>query len=117
MTAGPGQWLAVVVLGLLLRPASAQWHCRQGRVELIVGGAQGCVESAPASPSAAPPSPGVAPTLQRQRDIARRAILENELRQEQAALAALQSAGRVVNPAERQRAQDNIDALRRELAR
>ncbi|MBQ0960316.1 hypothetical protein KAK06_15280 [Ideonella sp. 4Y11] len=117
MTAGPGPWLALVVLGLLLRPASAQWHCRQGRVELIGGGAQGCVESAPTSPPASPPNLVVAPTSQRQRDITRRAILENELRQEHAALAALQRDGRAADAAQRRRAQDNIDALRRELAR
>ena len=46
-----------------------------------------------------------------------RAILETELRQEQAALAALQREGQPADPAARRRVQDNIDALHRELAR
>jgi hypothetical protein len=112
MSWSPPGLVAVALLGALAAPVAAEWRCRQGRVELIVGGTQGCVEVAQPEPAGAAP---LAP--QRQRDLDRRAILETEIRQEQAALAALQRDGRPADPATRRRVQDNIDALMRELAR
>lgn len=114
MRSGAAALAAALMLGAPHAPGQAEWRCRQGRVEVIVGGSQGCTEPAAAAPAPASPQ---ARDPQRQRDQDRRAILETELRQEQAALATLLKDGRPADPAARRRVQDNIDALLRELAR
>jgi hypothetical protein len=105
------------------------WHC--GQVEMIVGGAgvSPAGSCAPAFPAtAAVPAvadAGIRPdriaiSTQVERDGERRAILERELRGEEARLARLGSPGTAESPeraAERLRIRDDIDALHRELAR
>lgn len=107
--------LIVAVLGpqaAPAAPAAPEWRCRQGRVELIVGGTSGC----PVAPPEAPASAAyMARDSQRERD--RRDILAHELRQEQALLAGYRRDGWPADPAVAQRVHDNINALMRELSR
>lgn len=99
--------------------------CRRGGVEWIVGGpsadTSACdASSARAAPGPAPASNGVSsPTRWRDGDGAaeRRQILEQELRQEQAALAAAQRPGAAADAAALGRTRANITALQGELAR
>lgn len=105
-----GLQVALFLVGSLAMPAAADWRCIHGQVELIVGGAHGCASVAP------PPPARTAPLVsQHMRDQERRAVLEAELRQERASLLALQQPGAATDPTARQRVQDNIDALQREL--
>jgi len=104
--------ISVAVLGLQSALAATEWRCRQGRVELIVGGTSGC----PASPPAAPAS-AANRAQNSQRELDRRDILTHELRQEQAQLAGFRRDGWPADPAIAQRVQDNINALMRELSR
>lgn len=103
---------ALVVLSLLALPAQAEWRCLQGRVQLIVGGAQTCATT-PAPAQASPPLAA----SQHQRDQDRLAILQAELRRERQALTALPPDGQPIDLSTRRRVQDNIDALLRELSR
>jgi len=102
---------------------AASRACPADRVEWIIGG----VAEGPAAPCAAPASGRIAsagdhvgaPT-QRVRDDERRAILQDELRQERSRLATLGAPTRREGDeqaTQRRRTQDNIEALQRELAR
>lgn len=105
--------------------------CRRGGVEWIVGGASGDAGSCDAptarttatTPTTAPNGPvqGAAAAAPRWRDsdgaAERRQILEQELRQEQATLAAAQRQGAAADVALLGRTRANIAALQGELAR
>ncbi|MFZ5549832.1 MAG: hypothetical protein ACOZJX_14160 [Pseudomonadota bacterium] len=104
--------------------------CRRGGVEWIVGGASGDAGTCDAptarastTPTTAPngPVPGAAAAAPRWRDsdgaAERRQILEQELRQEQATLAAAQRHGAAADVALLGRTRANIAALQSELAR
>ncbi len=101
------------------RPAA----CRQGRVEMIVGGdptADDCNRRHGVDAAALPAATQarVEPAVQRARDGDRRAILLRELEREQAELAQLQSAPAHDSLADALlRTRENVAALQRELAR
>lgn len=101
--------------------------CRHSGVEWIVGGrgaeAPACerVGSRPAANATTAPSAGPSASSARWRAsdaaVERRQILEQELRQEQAALAAALAAGAAGSAASVERTRANIAALQKELAR
>lgn len=99
--------------------------CRRGGVEWIVGGPSADAGACDATAARATPGPVAASTSSspsaRWRDgdgaAERRQILEQELRQEQAALAAAQRPGAAADAAALGRTRANITALQGELAR
>lgn len=98
--------------------------CREGKVEMIIGGARAannCAGSArAAAPAADRPAMGpmrVSATEQRQRDQDRRAILESELQRERQTLAEQTRPGSGVDEAAVNRTRSNLAALQRELGR
>lgn len=123
---------ASVIAALIAVPAGATETlaggaatvCREGKVEMIIGGTQPV--SACNSPSRAPaPSAGrtsmtsvrVSDAEQRQRDQDRRVILENELQRERQALADQLRPGSGADEAAVNRTRSNLAALQRELGR
>lgn len=115
----PAAWAGRLLVGLgLLAAPWAQAACLQGGVEWIVGGSAPapCDDPAVAARPApargeTPPEQRVAPALQLQRDGERLRILQQELGQEEALLAA------ATDPLQRARARGNVAALQREMAR
>ena len=104
--------LTIALLAAQAATAANEWRCRQGRVELIVGGMPACPAAAPAVLASATYA-----ALNSQRELDRRDILVHELRQEQALLAGFRRDGWPADPAIAQRVQENINALTRELSR
>jgi hypothetical protein len=116
---------AALAIGALALPAVAQrvtaqpLVCRQGGVEMIVGGAGGASCSKGVAPGearvdASPALHRVTHELQRTRDDERRHILLDELKREEDSL---QRARRTGDAADMARAQQNLLALHRELGR
>lgn len=107
--------------------ADAPLVCHDGGVEMIIGGAaeQGRCAGKPqqrgASASSVPPAHDamrVSGRDQQRREMERRAILQQELQQEQLALAAQLGGGTAArDPAALVRTRGNVEALKRELAR
>jgi hypothetical protein len=106
--------------------AHAATMCRAGGVEMIVGGPSAAECAAPQvaatgiTVTARSPASGalrVEPAVQRERDQERRRILEEEFQHEQALLSSLLKQGPAADPAGIVRTQQNLAALRQELAR
>jgi len=136
-----GRARALLTGGLALLAASA-WAtssgtvpmCRDGTVEMLVGGAgarceaglgpdrlvrgrRGTTNESPAgTPSAEAATPTQVPTqVQRERDRDRQAILQQEMAREQQTLNTLLRAGAQADPQALRRTRDNLSALQREL--
>lgn len=117
--------MALCTLALFSGAASAETPlvCREGKVEMIIGGAQpanACGTGRAAQPStgrAAVNSVRVSDVEQRQRDSDRRAILETELQRERQTLAEQLRPGSGVDEAAVNRTRSNLAALQRELGR
>lgn len=118
--------LAGVLLGAAACATAANPPvCRRGGVEWIVGGPAADAGACDAATARATPGPAAASTSAapsaRWRDgdgaAERRQILEQELRQEQAALNAAQRPGATADAAALGRTRANITALQGELAR
>lgn len=117
-------WLLLLSAGTAL-PASAQSWCRQGGVDLLVGGARPACTAPPAAAArrAAPADDAtrVSVPLQARRDLDRRAILEQELQallvREQALRRAAGDGGDDDRLAALRRTLDDLRAVRAELAR
>lgn len=112
--------------GVILERAQAATgaSCRQGGVEWLGSGGRACpvAARAPGGEIATASAAGAVRTVSavpsRSNDEGRRQILQQELDQERARLAALQLAGREPGAAEAlQRARQDVIALERELAR
>lgn len=131
MGAGAAFALGCSFAGLALAAQTAPGTallCRNGPVDVLSGGpAVTRCGAATAATAANPrqlghdhastaPQMRVSAQTQRTRDEARKAILDHELAQEQARLAALLKAGHA-DAAEVARTRANVDAIQRELAR
>ncbi|MEK8031078.1 hypothetical protein AACH06_09655 [Ideonella sp. DXS29W] len=129
------RWLgasAGIVIALVAAPVGAVETltggaasvCREGKVEMIIGGARAASTCTGSTRAAAPVASrtAVSPmrisdTEQRQRDQDRRAILESELQRERQTLAEQTRQGSGVDEAAVNRTRSNLAALQRELGR
>lgn len=123
-------WACVGVIATLIAAsagASEATVCREGKVEMIIGGAQatnacGGAARAPAPSAGRTSTPSmtsvrISDVEQRQRDQDRRAILENELQRERQTLADQLRPGSGADEAAVNRTRSNLAALQRELGR
>lgn len=113
----PGLLSALLLLLPLGAGSAPAWRCEQQGVEMLIGGDARACHAVPAAARPgvqveAPASMRIQRGVQTERDRERRTILQDELREEQ-----LRSRAPELDAQARRRAELNVEALRRELAR